>query len=61
MLGLLLFLTNVNDLPNESESYLIMLTDDAKIMREVRINRDCEILQRPRQIAAVVRQMAYGM
>lgn len=45
-LGLLMFVTNVNDLPNETESYLNMLADNAKIMKGLGCDSNYKILQR---------------
>lgn len=57
VLGPLLFQIYINALPNKVDVNLN--ADDAKIMKEVHNNRDCKILQRPREDAIVVRQMAY--
>lgn len=45
MLGPLLFLMNADGLPDETESYMNMFADDARINKEVRSNRECNILQ----------------
>lgn len=40
------FLIDVNDLPNEVKSYLIMIADnEKKIMKETQSNRDVKIVQ----------------
>lgn len=43
MLGLLLFLTFVNDLPGEIRSYLKMFADDAKTVNLLRIKEECNV------------------
>lgn len=43
VLGPLLFLIHVNNLPNEAESHLNTFADDTKTTRDVRSNRDYEM------------------
>ena len=46
ILGPILFLLYINDLPNEITSLLKMFTDDTKLYRTVTVEQDCENLQR---------------
>lgn len=46
MLGSLLFLIHVNDLLEDSESYLNMFVGDDKLMSQVRSIRECNVSQR---------------
>lgn len=48
----LLYFIYVNDLPDEIKKQLDMFVDDAKIMSEMRGNKECNILQRERDKTA---------
>ena len=45
LLGPIMFLIYINDMPARAKSYMSMFTDDAKIMRRIRNVEDCNMLQ----------------
>ena len=45
VLGPIMFLIYINDMPMEVNSYMNMFADDAKIMRRIRNVEDCNMLQ----------------
>ena len=45
VLGPIMFLVYINDMPAGVRSYMNMFADDAKIMRRVRNVEDCNVLQ----------------
>jgi len=45
VLGPLLFISYINDMPETVSSFIYMYADDTKVVREVTTGRDCEELQ----------------
>ena len=45
VLGPLLFISYINDMPETVSSFIYMYADDTKVIREVTTVRDCEELQ----------------
>lgn len=61
VLGALLFMINVNDVPEEVESYLSMLKVNAKMTRRLRSEDDYIMTGEPGQAAGMGGQMATGV
>ena len=45
VLAPILFLIYINDMPEGVDSYMSLFADDAKLLKRVKTNKDCEILQ----------------
>ncbi len=46
MLAQIMFLIYVSDMPEGINSYISLFADDAKLMKEIRDERDCKELQK---------------